>query len=135
MKTAISPPQSIALEIERQKTIISKLVTAALVCGAILVAAFLVIPFCESLSTNKPTGVGQWLRVRLFLFAGTAFLFAYYCPVTVLAVLFAAGVDILRLWGSYSVTMVFLQGFSSVIIAMMNQLQMAALAVAPIGSS
>lgn len=135
MKAAVSKQQMILMEIERQKVIINRLVTAALVCGAILVVTLVLIPFCESLMYNRPTGVGQWLRVRLFLFAGTAFLFFFYCPVTASAVLFAAGVEILRLWGSYSVTTVLLQGFSSVIIVLMNQLQMAALAGTPIGSS
>lgn len=144
MKAAISK-QSIEMKIERQKAIINRLVTAALVCGAILVVALVLIPFCEVLSKIKPSGVGQWfepsgvgqwLRVkRLSFFVGTAFLFSFYCPVTASAVLFAAGVEILRIWGSYSVTTVLFQGFCSVIIVLMNQLQMAALAGTPIGSS
>lgn len=133
MKADLS--NQIAMEIERQKAIINKLVTAALVCGAILVAALVLLTFCESLLKFKPSGVGQWLRVRLFLFAGTAFLFPFYRPVTVSAMLFVAGVEIVRLWASYSVTMLQLQGYSYVIIVLMNQLQMAALAVTPIGSS
>lgn len=125
----------IAMEIERQKAIINKLVTAVLICGAILVAALTLLFFCEYSLSFKPSGVGQWLRVRLFLFAGTAFLFAFNCPVTVSAMLFVGCVEIVRLWASYSVTMLQLQGYSYVIIVLMNQLQMAALAVTPIGSS
>lgn len=81
---------------------------------------------CEFLSMYKPSGVGQWLRVQPSLVAGMAFLFS--------PALLLVGVVIVRLWGSYSVTR-YLQGHSWIIIVLMNQPRVSALACTPIGSS
>ena len=88
---------------------------------------FCTLHICESLSTNKPSDIGQWLRVRLSLVAGMAFLF--------FSVLVLAGIVIVRVWGSYSVTGSYLQGHSCRIIVLMNQPRVAALSGTPIGSS